>query len=116
VDNAGLPADQYPVGEPLPAVPSVTGNAFVDVAVSPALSATFRGMVVGRQVVFSERFAGQRTRLDPYALLGMTLRWQTSSHAQFHLRVENLLNTQYAAAVDRPGLPLTAVLGARLTS
>ena len=116
MDNAGLPADQYPVGERLPAVPSITGNGFVDVTLSPALSATVRGMVVGEQVVFSERFAGQRITLDPYAVLGMTLRWQTSRHAQFHLRVENLLDTQYATAFDRPGLPLTAVLGFRLTN
>lgn len=116
LDNAGLPADQYPVGSQLPAMPSVTGNGFVDVGLSRALSATLRATVVGSQVVFTERFAGQRVTLDPYALVGTTVRWQASGHASLHLVVENLLDNDYTTAFDRPGLPLTVVVGMRLTS
>ncbi len=116
LDNTGLSADQYPNGSELPAVPRVTGSAFIDGALSRTLSATVRGTLVGRQVVFSERFAGDRIPLDPYGLLGMTVRWQASDHATFHLRVENILDTDYATAFDRPGLPLTAILGVRLTN
>ncbi len=116
VDNAGLPPDQYPAGSQLPATPSVTGTGFVDLAFSHTLSATLRTTVVGSQVVFTERFAGQRVTLDPYALVGATLRWQASGHTSFHVRLENLLNTTYATAYDRRGLPLTAVVGMRLTN
>lgn len=116
VDNAGLPADQYPVGGALPAVPAVTGNGFVDVGLTRSLDLRLRGAVVGRQTVFTERFAGARVSLDPYALFGTTLRWRVTSHTSLHLRVENLLNTPYATAFDRPGVPLTAVVGVRLAS
>ncbi|MDH3289471.1 MAG: TonB-dependent receptor [Gemmatimonadota bacterium] len=114
-DNTGLPATLYPVGSALLGLPNWTGNIVFEGDLSGRLSATVRGRLVGKQDVFSERFSGSRETIDPYFLLGLTLRGQLARSAEAYVRVENLLDTEYATAFDRRGLPLTAVVGARLT-
>jgi len=114
VDNSGLPADEYPVGSELPAVPDLTAGASVDFPLPARLSVTVRGSVTGSQVVFSERFSGQRVRLDPYTLLGAALHWQAAAGVGLQLSVNNALNVQYMTAYDRPGVPLSVGIGVRL--
>jgi outer membrane receptor protein involved in Fe transport len=114
-DNTGLPETLYPLGSSLLGVPNWTGNIVFEGDVSARLSAAVRGRLVGKQEVFSERFSGNRETIDPYFLLGLTLRGRLAASAQAYLRVENLLDAEYATAFDRPGLPLTAVVGVRFT-
>jgi vitamin B12 transporter len=111
VDNSGLPADQYPVGSTLPAVPGLVVGASADFPLLARLSATVRGSVTGSQVVFSERFSGTRVTLDPYTLLGAAVRWQAAPAVSVQLAVDNALNVHYMAAYDRPGVPLRVGVG-----
>jgi outer membrane cobalamin receptor len=69
---------------------------------------------VGAQTVLTERFSGQRVRVDPYTLLGMTLHWDATRHAGVYARIENLLGKSYETAYDRKGIPRTAALGLRI--
>jgi outer membrane receptor protein involved in Fe transport len=113
LDNAGLDPMAYPVGGSLPLSPSVTGNAYVAVDVSGSLATLARITLVGRQTVFTERFAGQRVTLDPYALLQLVVQWQLNKTLGLYARIDNLLNGTYQIAFDRPGVPRTGVLGVR---
>jgi vitamin B12 transporter len=115
VDNSGLPADQYPTGSELPAVPDLTAGAYVDFPLPAHLSATVRGSVTGSQVVFSERFSGTRITLDPYTLLGAALHWQATSALGAQLSVDNALDARYMTAYDRPGVPLSVWFGLRVS-
>ena len=115
VDNTGLDGSLYPVGSALFGVPQWTGNAFVEGRLTGALSAVVRGRMVGEQEVLTERFSGARVRLDPYFLLGLTVRVQLRSWLEAYARGENLLDADYATSFDKPGLPLTAVVGVRVT-
>jgi outer membrane cobalamin receptor len=103
------------VGSALFGVPQWTGNAFVEGRLTGAFSAVVRGRIVGEQEVLTERFSGQRVRLDPYFLLGITVRAQLRSWLEAYARGENLLDADYATSFDKPGLPLTAVVGVRVT-
>jgi vitamin B12 transporter len=114
LENTGLSDELYPVGSKLLGVPGWTGNAVLEGDLTRVFSASVRGRLVGKQEVFTERFFGERVTLDPYVLLGLTLRARVSGRAEAYLRGENLLDTGYLTGYDRPGLPLTLVGGMRL--
>jgi outer membrane receptor protein involved in Fe transport len=116
VDNTGLDGNLYPVGSRLFGVPRWTGNAFVEGDLTPALSVVLRGRLVGRQEVLTERFSGQRVELDPYFLLGATVHARIRPWVEAYVRGENLLDRGYATAYDKPGLPLTVVVGLRMSN
>jgi vitamin B12 transporter len=116
IENTGLSEDLYPVGSALLAVPDWTGNILVEGDLTRVFSASLRGRLVGQQEVFTERFFGDRVMLDPYFLLGLTVRARLGSLAEAYVRGENLLDTDYATAYDRRGLPLTVVGGVRVTT
>jgi vitamin B12 transporter len=113
IDNAGLDSLDYPVGGSLPATPRVTGNTYVAADVAPSFTTLARVTLVGRQTVFTERFAGQRVTIAPYALLEVVVQWHVSKALDVYTRFNNVLNTSYQTAYDRPGVPRTAVLGVR---
>jgi outer membrane receptor protein involved in Fe transport len=115
LDNRGLDPTGYPVGGSLPAVPSVTGTVHVSADLSEAVTAVARVTLVGQQTVFTERFSGQRVPVDPYALLGLVAQWHRGAALTLYARIDNLLNTSYQTAFDRPGSSRTAVLGVRMT-
>jgi outer membrane receptor protein involved in Fe transport len=116
VENTGLSEDLYPVGSALLAVPDWTGNVLLEGDFTSVFSASVRGRLVGEQEVFTERFSGERVPLDPYFLLGVTVRVRLGRVAEAYVRGENLLDTNYATAYDRPGVPLTIVGGLRVTT
>lgn len=116
VDNTGLAADLFPVGERLPATPQLLGTAAVEARLTDRVTAVVRGTYVGEQVVFTERFRGSRVTVSPYFLLGATVHLRLSDDVRLYVRGENLLNTHYATAYDRPGLPPTAAVGLTLGS
>jgi vitamin B12 transporter len=115
LDNRGLDPTGYPVGGSLPAVPSVTGNVHVTADLSEGVTAVARVTLVGKQTVFTERFSGQRVPVDPYALVELVGQWHPSRALTLYARIDNLLNTSYQTAFDRPGSSRTAVLGVRMT-
>ena len=116
LDNAGLDTAAYPVGGSLPETPSPTGNAYVAADVSRSLMTLARVTLVGRRTVLTERFAGQRVTTDPYALLELVVQWHMSKTVNLYTRTNNLFNTKYLTAYDRPGIPRTVVLGMRVGS
>jgi outer membrane cobalamin receptor len=115
VDNTGLDGNLYPVGSRLFGVPRWTGNAFVEGDLTAAISVALRGRLVGQQEILTERFSGERVELDPYFLLGATVHARLRPGIQAYVRAENLLDAEYDTAYDRPGLPLTAIVGLRVT-
>jgi len=115
VENTGLPNNLYPVGSALLGVPNWTGNAMLDGDLTSVFSVSVRGRLVGKREVFSERFSGNRVEIDPYFVLGLTIRADVSSRLEAYAQSENLLNTSYATAYDRPGLPRTVFAGLRVT-
>jgi vitamin B12 transporter len=116
VDNTGLDGTLYPVGSRLYGVPRWTGNAFVEGALTQAVSVVLRGRLVGQQDALTERFSGQRVELDPYFLLGATVHARLRPSVEAYVRGENLLDQDYATGYDKPGLPLTMVVGLRVTN
>jgi vitamin B12 transporter len=116
VDNNGLDGNLYPVGSRLFAVPRWTGNAFIEGDLTRAITVVLRGRLVGRQEVLTERFSGQRVELDPYFLLGATVHARIRPWIEAYVRGENLLDREYATAYDKPGIPVTAVVGLRVTN
>lgn len=114
IDNAGLPSDQFPEGSPLTGVPAVTGNVWTEARLAPWVSAVVRGRVVGEQVVFTERFRGERVEVDPYFLADLTLHLAPWRQVGGYVRIVNLFDASYETAFDRPGVPLTGVVGVRV--
>ena len=96
-------------------VPDLTAAAYVDFPLPAHLSATVRGSVTGSQGVFSERFSGTRITLDPYTLLGATVRWQAGPAVGLQVFANNLLDATYMTAYDRPGVPLSVGVGVRVS-
>jgi outer membrane cobalamin receptor len=45
----------------------------------------------------------------------LVTQWHASQALTLYARVDNLLNTRYQTAFDRPGSSRTAVLGVRMT-
>lgn len=113
LDNAGLDVADYPNGASLPAIPTLTGNAFVFGDVSRVISTFARVTLVGKQDVLANRFTGPRVPIDAYALAEVSLQWHVRSSVEAYTRVSNLFNTTYETAFNKPGLPRTVVLGLR---
>lgn len=114
LDNTGLSAVDYPVGGALPATPRLTGNAFISGDLSDAFSALARVTLVGRQVVLTERFSGQRVASPAYALAELVLQWHASRAFTVYMRCGNLFDAHYLTAFDRPGVPRNVSVGMRL--
>jgi outer membrane cobalamin receptor len=114
LDNAGLSATEYPVGEPLPFRPVLTASGYAEWQAGARLSGIIRGTHIGEQTVLTERFSGQRATVEPYTLVGFTLDYRLGSGWSLYGRVENLFDARYETAFDRPGIPLTGALGMRL--
>ena len=115
LDNTGFDSTAFPLGGPLPAVPRFTGSAYVAADPTAFLTTLARLSVVGRQTVFTERFAGQRITTSAYSLLELVVQWHVTPAFDLYTRLDNLLNTRYLTAYDRPGLPRTGVLGLKAT-
>lgn len=115
-DNVGLSPEQFPEGGELPGRPRVVGSAFAESQLTPRVRATVRGTYVGSQVALSERFSGRRVELDPYFVASVNGSYALTRESELYLRVDNALGADYEVAFDRPGPPLTAALGVRITA
>jgi len=113
VRNQGLSAPQYPEGSKLPAVPEWTANAVLEASFFTSVTASLRWRGVGQQEVFTERFSGPRVTIGAYELIGITLNRRFGTRVDGYLRIDNLVNTDYDVAHDRPGMPRTVAVGAR---
>lgn len=111
IDNSGLPPEQYPEGESLPFRPELIGSAFVRAGVSATIELLSRATYVGRQIVLTERFSGQRVPIDGYLRVDGTVSYHLDGKRSLYLRASNLLDADYETAFDRPGIPLTLVVG-----
>src|SRR5205814_1255924 len=114
-DNDGLAPSQFPIDSALPSRPFFIGGGVLDVPLG-RLHAVARANVVGRDIVLTEIFSGSRRTLDPYAVLGLTLRYGVTRELTLHARGENLLNTHYDAGFDRRGIPRLWTVGVRVTN
>jgi vitamin B12 transporter len=116
LDNTGFDSTGYPLGGSLPAVPRFTGSAYVTADPTTFLSTLARLSVVGRRTVFTERFAGQRITTGSYSILELVVQWHVTPELDLYTRLDNLLNTRYLTAYDRPGLPRSGVVGFKATT
>ena len=114
LDNAGLAGDAFPVDSALPFRPTFTGSGFVQWTATPRFSGMLRARVVGSQIALTERFSGNRAAIDPYALLGLYLRYGIAGPVELYGRIENLLDTKYETGFDRPGIRRTIAIGVRV--
>ncbi|MDX1532515.1 MAG: TonB-dependent receptor, partial [Rhodothermales bacterium] len=114
LDNTGLSPEQYPRGDALPFRPTHVASALARVRAHPRVEVLLRATRVGSQVVLSERFGGRRVGLDPYARVDATVDLALGGGRTLYLRVDNVTDTDYMTAFDRPGLPATAVVGLRV--
>ncbi|HYJ80320.1 MAG TPA: TonB-dependent receptor, partial [Longimicrobiaceae bacterium] len=112
-DNVGLSPAQFPLGESLPGRPDVVGSGYLELAPARRVTAVLRGTYVGKQDVLRERFSGPRVQIEPYLLGSVNLQYALSGRSAVYLRVDNVLDTDYDTAFDRPGAPLTAAVGVR---
>lgn len=111
VDNTALPPDEYPEGGTLPFRPELIGSGYVHASLTRSLGMFTRATYLGRQVVLSERFSGDRVTIDGYVRLDATVDYRLGGNRLVYLRLENVLDTEYETAFDRPGIPFTAALG-----
>jgi outer membrane receptor protein involved in Fe transport len=114
LDNTGLATDIYPDGQPLPFRPTYTASGYTTFPVFSPLSMTLRLSGVGPQIVLSERFSGARVSVAPYQTLGATATWPVSRTLDVYLHAENVLNSTYATAFDKPGAPRSVAAGIRI--
>jgi vitamin B12 transporter len=114
VENAGLDATAFPLGEALPGRPDVVGAAYLKVSPAPRWTGTVRGTYVGGQTVLSERFSGARVRVDPYLLASVGVDYAASPMMMLYARLDNALDREYETAFDRPGAPITLFVGMRM--
>ena len=61
-----------------------------------------------------ERFSGPREAIDGYVRTGLAVRWSFSDDVALHGRIDNLFDTDYQTAFDRPGIPFSVALGLRI--
>ena len=124
LDNTGLDPQQFPQGAALPFRPNVVISGQVGHQPTHYLHVLLRGRYLGRQTVLTERFSGSRVELrhgamgtrPDVAIFDLLASVRPSAWIEVYGRVENLFDAQYQTAFDRPGLPLTAVVGLRLTN
>jgi vitamin B12 transporter len=114
LDNGGLPASEFPNGESLPFRPTYTASAYVGAPVTRRVSVLARVLAVGPQTVLVNRFSGPRASLDSYAVLSATATWVHSPSLDMFLRAENILNSAYETAYDRPGIHRFTAVGVRV--
>jgi vitamin B12 transporter len=114
IDGVGLDDAQYPEDEPLPFRPSAVHTAYIETTALASVTARFATTFVGEQTVLRERFSGPREPIDGYMLAGVALRWLVRPGVALHGRIDNLLDTEYETAFDRPGAPLNVALGVRV--
>ena len=114
VDNGGLPAAEFPNGEPLPFRPTYTTSAYVGIPLTRALSVLVRESAVGPQTVLMDRFRGARVSIAPYGLTALTAMWTVIARSEAYVVVDNALNRRYDTAYDRGGIRRTGTLGLRL--
>ncbi len=114
LDNAGLAEEAFPADSALPFRPTLTGSGFIQWTPTMRLSGMLRVRLVGSQVTLTERFSGDRADIDPYALLGIYLRYRIAGPLELYGRVDNLLDTKYETAFDRTGIRRTVALGFRI--
>ena len=107
VENVGLDATAFPVGEALPGRPDVVGAAYLEVSHVPRLTGTVRGTYVGGQTVLSERFSGARVEVDPYLLASVGVDYAAAAGMMLYARLDNALDAEYETAFDKPGAPMT---------
>jgi vitamin B12 transporter len=114
VENVGLDPAAFPIGEPLPGRPDVVGAAYLELSPVPRLTGMVRGTYVGGQTVLSERFSGTRVEVDPYLLASVGVDFAASPAMMLYARVDNALDREYETAFDKPGAPMTLVVGGRM--
>jgi len=112
-DATGLSPDAFPVGEELPFRPSAVAGIWLEIEPVRNVTARLRASHVGEQTVLSERFGGDRVRLDGYTVAGLLLDWSVAAGWSVHGRVDNLFDASYETAFDRRGRPATAAIGFR---
>ncbi len=110
LDNVGLSPSEFPIGEALPFRPKVVGTLSLEYD-DDVVGASLDVRRIGSQIVLSERFSGRRVALDPYTLVGVSGRWTVREGLSLFVRAENLLDTEYATAFDRHGIPATGTAG-----
>jgi len=115
IDNNGLGSSDFPQGGTLPFRPAYTASLYVDAPVSRAMNLLVRGSGVGPQTVLANRFSGPRVDLPSYRLIGATARWQMSRATSGYVQLDNILNSHYEVAFDRPGLERAVSVGVRST-
>jgi outer membrane cobalamin receptor len=113
-DNTGLDAMQYPEGGELPFRPAYTLTLGAEVNPLRKLTVGARARTVGDQFVFTERFSGRRVEIPSYTVLAANLEYAHRPDASAYLRIDNLLDKNYATAFDQRGMPMTIALGVRL--
>jgi vitamin B12 transporter len=112
-DASGLSPEAFPEGEELPFRPSTVAGAWIEIEPLANVTARLRASHVGEQTVLSERFGGERVRLDGYTLAGLLLDWSVSTDWSIYGRIDNLFDASYETAFDRRGQPATAAIGFR---
>ena len=112
-DASGLSPDAFPVGDELPFRPRAVAGAWLQIEPLRNVTARVRASHVGEQTVLSERFGGDRVRLDGYTLAGLLLDWSVNADWSLYGRIDNLFDASYETAFDRRGLPATAAIGFR---
>jgi vitamin B12 transporter len=113
-DNTGLDPMQYPEGGELPFRPAYTLMVGAEANPLSKLTVGVRARTVGQQFVFTERFSGRRVEIPSYTVLGANLEYAHRPDASAYLRIDNLLDRNYATAFDQRGMPMTITLGIRL--
>jgi vitamin B12 transporter len=114
VENVGLDATAFPVGEPLPGRPDVVGAAYLELSPVRRLTGIVRGTYVGGQTVLSERFSGARMEVDPYLLASVGVDYAAAAGMMLYARLDNALDAEYETAFDKPGAPMTLYVGVRV--
>ena len=113
IDNNGLGSADFPNGEALPFRPTYTASAYVDAPVSRAVNLLVRASGVGPQTVLANRFSGPRVGIPANQVLDATARWQMTRVTSAYAQLENILNSGYQVAFDRPGMERTLSVGMR---
>ena len=115
IDNIGLSSDLYPEGEELPFRPTYTAAAFVRAPVFGKGTITARGVGIGKQVVLTERFSGNRVTLPGYGLLSLIGEAAVTSRVIGYVRLDNVFDRKYLTAFDRPAQRRAVTLGVTLS-
>jgi vitamin B12 transporter len=114
-DNRGLDPTVFPNGEPLPFRPTYTGGAFVTLPDLHPLKVTVRVIAIGPQTTITSRFSGTREPIPSYQTVNLSVRLPIGARLEAYSQIENIFNSGYLVAYDRPGAPRSIALGLRST-